>query len=367
MQSGPPRSHVDLVTALRAGRYVRMYANERALVLLQNANLMRGMYHHHTQNLTTCIQIHSEQWTKLAGVVSNITQTVLTHMARRCPSMAEIIIIALILKIRYCVGKLDDESVDRLRSVQLPHYNPELNWHRVFEAVIGRVQNHKIIPCPEVSTLVTDVSNSILSALSHNPMLFDRDTCLLSSLYTHPWTDIKIDPATRQNICYGGLTPSTITPENELDILRLECYRDFENGNFQDIATLLLTVQLTTRCSIRMVDHPDQNFVTQQERTDQFSDVQLERITEVTAMDSLYELFQYPRSLQERQPPFLKCEVTLKGVTYSPTLELAIVYFLFGQQHSGLIHQALEDIPHRSRRQLIEQDSLLYKNNLPSR
>jgi hypothetical protein len=338
------KRHSNLEQSLKTGRFVRQYARTRAQSILENANLQHGMYIHHGMSLSGCIESHIERWIEVRLLSSKITQTFISEMPRRCLSMAEIVVIMLLLKTRYYIGKLTQELCDTARGLLVPHYNPEIKWSAVFEAVVTNVQSRQKVTCPELSRVFQIVIGAVFTALTRNPMILDKNVDMLKTLYadTHTWEDIELSQDDKQNICYGGVNPKLLAHRSGRILRTLECYRNFENGEYSDLSALLVTVQLTTRCSIIFNDHSDQQFITQKEREGKFSNVKLIQITDVSNSDPLYELFQYPKSFEGGRTPLMQCDVEIDGKLYSPTLELAIAYALFGEHSHDVINDALK-------------------------
>jgi len=335
------KRHANLENSLKTGRFVRHYAQSRSQILFDYANLQHGMYNMHDVMLSKCITTHVARWKEVREMAYNMTRAFLSEMAKRCLSMTEVVIVIFLLKTRYFAGKLNPELWAAAKGLQVPHYNPEVKWIAVFEVVSQHAQGREKARCPELQPVFQRCLRIVFNAITRNSMVFEKNIEVLQALYDHRWEDIQLDEDVKENICFGGVLPKTLSRNNGRLHRTLECYRNFENGNFSDILALLLTVQLTIRCNVILHNRPDQQFISDRERELRFGNVKLLQIHEVANVDPLYELFQYPKSFDGGRRPFLHCVVAVDGKQYYPTLELAVAYCLFGERQHVMITEAL--------------------------
>jgi hypothetical protein len=339
------KAYRNFVTSLKNGRHLRNYIHTRTPTIFEKASLQNGMYVYHDALLHVCISKHIERWKEVSQVASNMTRTFLSEMAKRCLSMTEIVIIIFLLKTRYFLGKLTSVFYDAAKTLSVPHYNTDIKWPMVFTRVSEYAQGRQKVTCPEMDVVFQRCITSVFNLIINKAVSFESNIKILEALYENDWKDVQLDDDIIENLCFGGLSPIIIAKcggrMNYRLLRNLECYRNFENGNFLDITSLLLTVQISTRVNLIIQSRPDQRFVTKKELELRFSDIKLNKITRVLNRDPLYELFMYPKSFAGSHPPHFECIVCIGDIIYTTVLELAVVYWLFGETKHSVICDAL--------------------------
>jgi hypothetical protein len=340
-QQWEAEEHQHWTGLFQSGKFVRRYMKTRAKVLLEKAILYNGMYLHHDIPLNACLKKHQERWTNVSRLASDLTKTFLVQMAKRCLGMGEIVLIIGLLKTRYFLGKIPEEICSNIKKLNVPHYNPDLDWFSICHHIAKHAKTRQIVTCPELDVVFTRCLYIIVNALVNRPFLFESNIALLDSLYQTNWDSTAINDKIYQSLCFGGLSPSEISDGYNKGC-PLQYYQNFENGIFTELDCLLLTVQITIRATLLMEARPEQQFVNKKELEGQFGNLKLFKILEVLERDELYDLFKYPTSFSDGQKPYMRCVLTLDDVPYTLAIELAVLYWLFGELQQEDICSSLE-------------------------
>ena len=338
--------HKTMVQMLKNGRTVKRYAHKRTRHIVDRVTLEYGMYAYHNLPLDVCLQKHTDRWIGVSRISADITKTFVCEMSQRCMSMAEIVIGMLIIKTRYYVGKLSPEFCNDAKVLVVPHYNSGTSWRTVFEMLLLCGQSGQKALCPEMDVVFERCNRALFNALIADPMVFEKNGYLLSALYTDSFEEVQIDGTIKENLCFGGLEPRDISKcdrrENRdalVDILT--CYRDFENGKFSQVTSLLLTVQLSIRVNLLLYQTQEFSTINKKEREAQFPSLELSSVGRVLKHHPLISLFKYPNSLADCQKPLLESVLSFCGESHTVVLELPILYYLFGEKNHSQIFNAL--------------------------
>jgi hypothetical protein len=339
--------YTKFIKTLESGKFVNRFIQSRVPDLLGQVSFNYGLYDQSDVGLHRCMVIHTQRWTQIQSTAQKMTRAFLEDLSKRCLSMTEIVIVSMLMKIRYFLGDINDETYGQALALSVPHYNPDISWPSVFETMICWLQNPSKITCPEMKTIFQHTIRSILDAVANDPHVFEKHVSLLEHLYSNKWEDVEFTQEQKENLCFGGLAPSDFMHNNGRMLRVLQCYRNFENGDFSDLLSLLLSVQLTIRTSLLLQTRQDRAFFNSKDLKDKFESIKLVRIIRIMNNEPLFELFQYPRSFSGGKRPFVYCEVQIKEESYFPTLELAVLYAMFSSENHRMIcdhlHQFLVD------------------------
>lgn len=329
------------VKALESGKFVYRFIRSRVPALLDQVSYNQGLYDMHDVPLHRCIKAHIDRWKSIQTIAKNMTQAFLEQLSKRCLSMTQIVVVSILMKIRYFLGDITDTTHEKALMLPVPHYNPNISWPSVFDTMLCGLENPSAITCPEMKTIFQHTVRAVLDAIEKNPHIFEKNIDLLGQLYENKWEDITFTDEQTENLCFGGVPPHLFTRENGRILRVLQCYRNFENGDFMDLCSLMLSVQLTLRTSLLLQTRQDRAYLSNKDLKDKFESAKLVRIMRIMNNEPLFELFQYPRSFSGGKRPFVYCEVKIHGVSYFPTLEMAVVYAMFCVDSSELIFESL--------------------------
>jgi hypothetical protein len=327
--------------SLVSGKYSKRFVQGRVPNLLSVVRFETGLYVKHDIPLFECLKFHRTRWTNIQQAAANISKSFLMQLSKRCLSMTEIIIVSMLMKLRYFVGDISDDIYDRCMNLEVPHYNKSLEWFRILDAVVNVTQNPGRITCPELCAIFKEMLDFIFEAIQKTPDIFEQQLNLLQTLFQSDWKDLNLTNEEKQHICFGGLHPRVFARNNNHVLRVLTFYRDFENGNFEEVTTLLLSIQITIRVSQILQTLEDRYTLNPIECQEQLSGIQLVRIVQVMNKDPLFALFNYPKSFIGGKKPFVHCEVMIEKQSFFVVLELAILFAIFKNTHQNVIMSAL--------------------------
>lgn len=322
-------------SALLSGRAVTKYANTTTAARISDATLNNGMYLYHDLPLTQCLQKHTERWQDICQSVADITKTFFSELSKRCLSVAEIVMAMLLLKLRYFTVTRKTDLIEKMQATPLPHYNPNLQWKKVFTLIDMDGVPRQKVACPEMSQIFLDSIEAIIDALHRDPMCFESSIDLLQQLRT----GAVVTDAQAKQLSLGGLTPKAIAAKDTLQ-KKLVCYQQFESGDFAQLLSLLLTVQLSIRVNLLLERSPEFSSLNPREREVQFGDLRLQQIFGELEKNPFTDLFRYPVNFKHKKR-LLDCELIINNAQIRTVLDTEVLYYLFGEEQPQLFVDAL--------------------------
>lgn len=332
-----------VIKSLRSGASINNFRARQMPVFSQQINYNNGLYNKHDADLKACVAFHTERWIYESNSVQSITRTFLGELSKRCLSVTEIVLVTMLYKARYFIGDIPFALGSRSSALKVPHYNQDIKWRYLYDTMIDAVQNPSTVSCPEMKNVFEKTLTTVIEAIEKSPSLLEKSVPIVERLFDMKWDDCKLTHSQKENVCFGGLDPQEFT-HSASKIKTMACYRNFENGDFTEISSWLLSVQLTLRVWLLLSSYQDEFTILPRDVKERFSGITLVDIRNAVSTNHLFNLFQYPLSLKGGEPPFMQCEVKIEDRTYYPVLEVAVVYALFGHLHDERICTALKKV-----------------------
>lgn len=313
-----------------------------------------GFYKGHLFNLSATVKTHHSKWKPFFSEVTLITKGTCVHFVPKCLSMTQLVVCMLTMKCRLIFGSVPDNIMSTLSEL-FPHsINPHVDFLLIIEKLCHQAKSREFVACRPVQSIYRRAINAIFSIVHRKSNFFEsKETSkFLADLFECKSQQIMeqlYDAKAPELLCFGTKTPAAIcAAAGDTDPMlqqSLAIISRLERGDFVDLTTLLLQVQLTCRIHTTWSTH-EHMYMDSKFKSVVLDTVQFVDIVSANSRNALFHIFNYPKSLYHNVNATVYVVVKLRfgGVEYFPVLNLWVVSYLFGSDHKAKILAALQRV-----------------------
>jgi hypothetical protein len=263
-----------------------------------------GIYTHVNVALPKCFEYHRARWNILRTDLTTISTVLrrLLSMEYKYSTRVVLCLHLVVMAKHFICGEVFQEFLRECGTLEMQDVETK-GWSWASILLVFSRENAKEQGYPEFGPLFQILSQAILRMLREND-----------------------DPKLEDDGWLCGLRSSDVSvSDKETDTFHV--FENFVKGHDEDMASLLMSVQIAARCVRLQNNNP---ILSGLEVENHFADIRLVEVHQKTKTNVLQELFQYPRTMPRTRGefgPYVQCTVEFPGAGQFHVLCISHVLF----------------------------------------
>jgi hypothetical protein len=286
-----------------------------------------------TYALFTC----NEKWQVRRQFLFDGLKSLLFNFRKVHLTMTQIVVLVMVTNYGVFVSnQLSSNMIQVLSEIEVPHCDSKNKWTDILWSWVTFCQTYTggvASSCKEMSMVFIRVVQIIIDTIQQRNKFEKHEPYRVEETVLSP-NDVVLSENEYCNMCIGMNDPEDIA-QNEEEFNYLTLVLDFMKGDFTNLTSLILQMQISSRV-LKIASDPRAS-MTSHLIEHNFSSIRLEEFhSAVLDQDTRYEVFRYPRVLSLKETQYIEARVSLEDCkdkrnrkTYSICLPLVVFSFVF--------------------------------------